>query len=140
VRCVMCGRRHYVLDEAWPQSEPALRASDADRERVAEQLREHAGAGRLSTDELSERLETVFAARTLGELEPPLADLPSTERRDRAASFAFAPVFALLALLLTVWAVTGAGAFWPVWILLGVWWFGPLRHRHRWAHGRRSVF
>src|SRR5207302_7912443 len=82
-RCVMCGRRHYVRDEGWPQSDPTLRASDADRERVAERLREHAGAGRLSMDELSERLETVFAARTLGELEPPLADLPSTERRRR---------------------------------------------------------
>jgi len=77
-RCVMCGRRYHVRDEAWPQSDPALRASDADRERVAERLREHVGAGRLSMDELSERLETVFAARTLGELEPPLADLPSS--------------------------------------------------------------
>ena len=139
-RCVMCVRRYYVRDEAWPQSDPTLRASDADRERVAERLREHVGAGRLSMDELSERLETVFAARTLGELEPPLADLPSTERRHRDSSFAFAPTLALVALLVTVWVVTGAGAFWPIWILLGLWWFGPLRHRRRWAHGRRGVF
>jgi hypothetical protein len=136
----MCIRHHYVRDEAWPQRDPTLRASDADRERVAERLREHAGAGRLSMDELSERLETVFAARTLGELEPPLADLPSTERRHREPSFASAPMLALVALLVTIWAVTGAGAFWPFWILLGVWWFGPLRHRRRWAHGRRAVF
>jgi Domain of unknown function (DUF1707) len=136
----MCGRRYHVRDDAWPQSDPALRASDADRERVAERLREHVGAGRLSMDELSERLETVFAARTLGELEPPLADLPSTERRGRDSSFAFAPMLALVALLVTVWAVTGAGGFWPIWILLGVWWFGPRRHRRRWAHGRRGVF
>jgi hypothetical protein len=136
----MCVRRDYVRDEVWPRSDPELRASDADRERVAERLREHASAGRLSMDELSERLETVFAARTLGELEPPLADLPSTERRRRASSFAFAPVLALVVLLVTVSAVTGAGAFWPIWILLGVWWFGPLRHRRRWAHSRRGVF
>jgi hypothetical protein len=136
----MCGRHHYVRNEAWPQSDPTLRASDADRERVAEQLREHAGAGRLSMDELSERLDTVFAARTLGELEPPLADLPAAERRRRNPSYALAPVFALVAVLVTLWAVTGAGAFWPIWVLLGVWWFGPLRHRRRWAHGRRSAF
>jgi hypothetical protein len=136
----MCGRRYYVRDEAWAQSDPALRASDADRERAAEQLREHAGAGRLSTDELSERLETVFAARTLGDLEPPLADLPRSEPRQRDSSFAFAPALALVALLVTVWAVTGAGAFWPIWILLGLWWFGPLRHRRGWAHGRRDAF
>ena len=136
----MCGRRQYVRDEAWPQSDPTLRASDADRERVAERLREHAGAGRLSIDELSERLETVFAARTLGELELPLADLPSTEYRHRTSSFSFVPMLALVALLVTVWAVSGAGAFWPIWILLGVWWFGPLRHQRRWAHGRRGVF
>lgn len=135
----MCGRRYYVRQQAWPQSDPTLRASDADRERVAERLREHAGAGRLTMDELSERLETVLAARTLGELEPPLADLPSTERRRPGSSFAFPPMLALAALLVTVWAVTGTGAFWPIWILLGVWWFGPLRHRSRWAHGRRGV-
>jgi hypothetical protein len=136
----MCGRRYYVRDEASPRSDLTLRASDADRERAAERLREHASAGRLSIDELSERLETVFAARTLGELEPPLADLPSTERHRRDSSFAFTPMLALVALLVTVWAVIGAGAFWPIWILLGVWWFGPLGHRRRWTHGRRGVF
>jgi hypothetical protein len=136
----MCGRRYYARDQAWLQSDATLRASDADREHVAERLREHAGAGRLSMDELSERLETVFGARTLGELEPPLADLPGSERPRRDSSFAFAPMLALVALLVTVWAVTGAGAFWPIWILLGAWWFGPLRHRRSWAHGRRGVF
>ena len=136
----MCVRRYHVRDEAWSHSDATLRASDADRERVAERLREHAGAGRLNMDELAERLETVFAARTLGELEPPLADLPGTERRRPDSSLAFAPMLALVALLVTVWAVTGAGAFWPIWILLGVWWFGPRRHGRRWAHGRRGVF
>jgi Domain of unknown function (DUF1707)/Cell wall-active antibiotics response 4TMS YvqF len=55
-----------------------LRASDADRERVAEVLREAAGDGRLSMEELDERLEAVYAAKTYAELEPITRDLPAT--------------------------------------------------------------
>ena len=54
----------------------ALRASDADRDRVAEQLRQAAGDGRLSIAELQERLDALYAAKTYGELEPVVADLP----------------------------------------------------------------
>jgi hypothetical protein len=50
-------------------STPDVLASDAERERVAERLRTAAGEGRLTTEELSERLGRVFAARTHGELE-----------------------------------------------------------------------
>jgi hypothetical protein len=144
----VCYRRSQFADEAWRRSGSALRvtdidrdlrASDADRDRVAEQLREHAGTGRLSVDELAERLDAVFAARTLGELESPLADLPRAERAHHLRRYAGAPVLVLAALLVTAWALIGAGAFWPVWVLLGLWWFGPLGRRHRWAHGRRSV-
>ena len=53
-----------------------LRASDADRDRVADALREHYAAGRLSADELDERLTTALNARTLGELNGVLTDLP----------------------------------------------------------------
>ena len=53
-----------------------LRASDADRERVAETLREAAGDGRLTMDELDERLDAVYAAKTYAELVPITRDLP----------------------------------------------------------------
>jgi len=53
-----------------------LRASDADRERVAETLREAAGDGRLTMDELDERLDAVYAAKTYAELVPITHDLP----------------------------------------------------------------
>jgi len=53
-----------------------LRASDNDRERVAQLLNAAASEGRLTLDELQERLDSVYAARTYGELEPVLADLP----------------------------------------------------------------
>ena len=44
------------------------RASDADRERAAETLRRAGGAGKLDVDELDQRLDAVYAARTHGEL------------------------------------------------------------------------
>ena len=55
-----------------------MRASDADREQVANVLREAAGDGRLSMDELDERLDAVYAAKTYAELEPITHDLPGT--------------------------------------------------------------
>jgi len=52
------------------------RAADADREHVAERLRDAAGDGRLTISELEERLEAAFSARTYAELEPLTHDLP----------------------------------------------------------------
>lgn len=53
-----------------------MRISDADRERVAERLREHYAEGRLSSDELEERITTTLSAKTYGDLSQVLADLP----------------------------------------------------------------
>lgn len=53
-----------------------LRASDADREHVAELLGRAFAEGRLSTEEHSERLETAYAAKTMGELRVLVEDLP----------------------------------------------------------------
>ncbi|MFC0040337.1 DUF1707 domain-containing protein [Actinomadura rayongensis] len=58
---------------------PEMRASDADRDRVAASLREHCAVGRLTTDELTERIEAVYASRTLGELAELTADLPEED-------------------------------------------------------------
>jgi uncharacterized protein DUF1707 len=54
----------------------SLRASDEDREDVAVALRAHCAAGRLEVGELEERLAATLSARTLGELERLVADLP----------------------------------------------------------------
>ena len=64
-----------------PERRAALRASDDDRERTAETLRRAAGEGRLSVEELEERLQGVLAARTQAELEPLVADLPAAGER-----------------------------------------------------------
>jgi hypothetical protein len=55
---------------------PNIRVGDAERESVAAQLREHYGDGRLTLDELNERLDRTFAARTYGELNTVTTDLP----------------------------------------------------------------
>ncbi|SDK67448.1 DUF1707 SHOCT-like domain-containing protein [Streptomyces indicus] len=56
---------------------PELRASDADRERVAEVLRNALAEGRLDMEEFDERLGAAYQARTYGELEPLTRDLPT---------------------------------------------------------------
>lgn len=53
-----------------------IRVSDADRERVAERLREHFAAGRLTSEELDERISAALNARTFADLRVVLADLP----------------------------------------------------------------
>ncbi|MET9143268.1 DUF1707 domain-containing protein [Streptomyces sp. NPDC004042] len=55
---------------------PELRASDADRERVAEALRDALAEGRLDMAEFEERLDATYKARTYGELAPITRDLP----------------------------------------------------------------
>jgi hypothetical protein len=54
-----------------------MRASDADRERVAQILHGALSEGRITMQELEARLTTVYAAKTLGELQPVTADLPA---------------------------------------------------------------
>ena len=75
-----------------PRREADLRASHTDREAVAERLREAAGDGRIDLDELEERLEKAFAAKTYGELEPLTADLPSPYQAQQPAVEAREPL------------------------------------------------
>jgi Domain of unknown function (DUF1707)/Cell wall-active antibiotics response 4TMS YvqF len=58
-----------------PRPLPALRASDVERERAADQLRHAAGEGRLTVDELDERLTRCYGAKTVGELAELTADV-----------------------------------------------------------------
>lgn len=54
----------------------SMRASDVDRDRCVEILRDQCGQGRLTLDEFEQRVDTVFAARTLSELDAVVHDLP----------------------------------------------------------------
>jgi uncharacterized membrane protein len=53
-----------------------IRVSDADRDRVTARLREHFAEGRLTQDELDERISAALSAKTFGDLRPVMADLP----------------------------------------------------------------
>lgn len=61
-----------------------IRVSDADRERVADVLREAFAEGRLTADEHAERVDAAYAAKTQGELVPLTADLPAHQPRAQA--------------------------------------------------------
>ncbi len=102
-----------------------MRASDAERESTANQLREHGAAGRLAVEELEQRVGAAYAARTHGELRALLGDLPDApparpvapRRRDGGE---WAPFLQVSAVLVAIWALSGAGYFWPAWVM--IWW------------------
>jgi hypothetical protein len=111
-----------------------LRVSDEQRERAAAEIREHFAAGRLSDDELSDRVQAAYSARTEQELRTALADLPklpATPAQQKAELAArrgelqrrmlqeAGGGMGVFALCTAVWAVSGAsGQFWPIWVLL----------------------
>ena len=131
-----------------------IRASDADRDRVTARLQEHFAAGRLTRDELDERIAAVLHAKTFGELRPPLADLPEPVPAPRAAltqraggpwparrqHHGLAPLFQLLLVAAVVLSPAGWVAlaffkvvliFWLVLMLAGVLVAGRIRRRLR---------
>jgi hypothetical protein len=60
-------------------ADPRIRASDEDRERVVTLLREHHAVGRLTPEEFSERLDQAYEAKTMGELDELMSDLPAID-------------------------------------------------------------
>ena len=115
---------------------PQLRASDVERDQAAAEIREHFAAGRLSQDELDERVSAVYAARTHGELEALRADLPMLPATKAQMKAAVAERRAhlrrrvvqqsggslgLLAICVFIWLADGAqGQFWPIWVAIPV--------------------
>jgi hypothetical protein len=73
-----------------PSDVPSVRIGTAEREAAASALSEHFAAGRLDQDELEERLDRAYAAKTGADLEPLFQDLPrpgspvATSQPDRA--------------------------------------------------------
>jgi class 3 adenylate cyclase len=107
-----------------------VRASDADRERVARLLRDHYSAGRLSEEDLTERVDAAYEVRTTTELAALTNDLPSaphappaTPRRRGALETSVRIHFTIFLLvnlmLVAIWAAAGGGYFWPIWPILG---------------------
>ena len=123
-----------------------LRPSDADRERVVRDLTKHCGDGRLTLDELEERVAEAYAASNLVELEravrelpsssparipssPPVrvkpSDAPARATTNRGAAIALKAhlytYLSVIAFLTFIWLLTSGptGYFWPIWPAMG---------------------
>ncbi len=116
-------------------TEPSgVRVSDEDRERAADEIRQHFAVGRLTDDELNDRLSAVYRARTVEELQSLRSDLPKlpaspaqqraelAERRARLQRQLLQQAggsVGLFALCTFIWLSSGAnGQFWPMWVAL----------------------
>jgi Flp pilus assembly protein TadB len=124
----------------------SLRASDADRDAVAERLRQAAVEGRLDPDELEQRLHAALRARTYGELDRLLADLPATPvkwERPRAvapaAGVAVVMVVRALVALAILGAVLVAAAAALAWWMVGLIVFLVIRSSHGCRGHRRAA-
>jgi hypothetical protein len=101
----------------------SIRASDSDRELVVEHLRSAAAEGRIAAHELEERVGTALSARTYGELDATVADLPGRggqrSRSHRAiATVRSHPALLLAAIPVVVLAVAVMLALTVTWIVL----------------------
>lgn len=116
-----------------------MRAGDADRQAVADKLRGALDEGRLDLHEYDERLQQAYAAKTYGDLDRLLADLPGTVPGERAQVVPVQPAevyagatrrwlaetwdgyFGVVAVCVAIWAVISVMAsdviyFWPGWV------------------------
>ncbi len=108
-----------------------IRVADSDREQVAEELREHMLAGRLTSEEFEDRLARAYAAVTRAELEEVRSDLPvGVVRVESALAERHAKLrrrllqegggaLGLSLMCVAIWAASGAsGGFWPIWVII----------------------
>jgi hypothetical protein len=109
-----------------------MRAADADRQAVADKLKAALDEGRLDLGEYDERLQQAYAAKTYGELEGLLTDLPvpavaipATSAQDHLARrwllHVWSSYFPVVGITTTIWLVSSIAAadllyFWPIWV------------------------
>jgi hypothetical protein len=125
-----------------PRTPPSdeVRVSDAERQAVIDDLRQHTVDGRLTLDEFEHRVEEALQARTGGELRAATRELPSlhrprSSRRRRSARIRFAPGMFVVGAVVAVALMAGA---W--WVLIPLWFltFGGCGSRGRHAASRRG--
>jgi len=104
---------------------PEMRASDRDRDLVADTLREHMAQGRLTVEEFNERLEQVYASKTYGELAKITADLPDIDLENLPAQRPAAdrrPAKRVDKGLKAAWAAWAMASSinWVIWLLVSI--------------------
>lgn len=125
---------------------PQVRIGDAERDAAVSALGEHFVAGRLTKDELDERADAAWSARTSGDLARLFTDLPmlqpaprprpprrQVQRRSWWLGVRLSWVFALLLVL----AVTGHVPWLALAFFALLWWGGLFSGLHRWVHHPR---
>jgi hypothetical protein len=120
-----------------------MRAGDGDRQAVADKLKVALDEGRLDLHEYDERLQKTYAAKTFGDLNGLLDDLPGTvppqqsrvapyqaaqpapaqQERQHSASAWVYPYSGIILVSILIWAITSISSghldyFWPVWLLI----------------------
>ncbi|HTP20131.1 MAG TPA: DUF1707 domain-containing protein [Solirubrobacteraceae bacterium] len=102
------------MDDRYGPHDRNLRCADSDREAVADILREQHVAGRLDSDELQERIDRCYSAKTYAELDAVVADLPREQPQpNRGRGGWMWPRFALVPLLLIALVALSHGhLFW----------------------------
>ena len=121
-----------------------LRAADTDRERVASLIQAAGGEGRLTLEEVEERLGTVYSTKYTDELEALTSDLPRPAPKRRPVAFGHPAVRVHLAiavvlsvLLIVRWTVSGVPFFWPA---MPMFWLAMSVLVHARVHGARRGF
>ena len=120
-----------------------VRIGDTERDQAATLLGDHFAAGRLSREELDERIDQAIQAKFSTDLSPLFADLPGTEPaagrpavQFRAGPQASAPLLVLAPLLLLGLMVTAivVGAPWVLWVFFWMFLCSGLGGRRRFRH------
>ncbi len=88
--------------------DPSLRAGDADREATADRLRKSHSEGRIDVQEFQDRLDRCYEAKTIGELEQLVGDLPRERPRERPFRLQRLRLVPLLAVLFGTAVLAGA--------------------------------
>jgi hypothetical protein len=111
--------------------DPNLRAADVDREATSERLRHHHVDGRLDADEFQARIDRCYQAKTIGDLEQLVTDLPpepTSEGRFHLRRMGMVPLVPIVIAVVAISAVTGGHhghfGFWlviPLFFLARFW-------------------
>ncbi|WP_231953586.1 DUF1707 SHOCT-like domain-containing protein [Actinoplanes derwentensis] len=120
-----------------------MRAADGDRQKVADQLKAALDEGRLDLSEYDERVQRAYAAKTYGDLDGLLDDLPGTVpvaksqvvsaepvdqltpvpgQKHKSGRSGFQGMAAVFVVCVLIWAMSGMGYFWPGWVAIPLVW------------------
>jgi hypothetical protein len=127
-------------DDAVP--DPGVRAADTDREATTERLRQNHAEGRIDVTEFQDRLDRTYQARTIGELQQLVNDLPRDPQPGRGRGLPLRPLWALpwVGLLLVAVAISAVGGHHHpgLWVLIPLFFLARfLFWGHRPWHTRR---